>query len=47
MCLHQKWLQQGLFYRVCSGPFSTRTEAENAMNQLQAYSLLKPIIVAR
>lgn len=37
----------GLFYRLHSGPFATREEAQTAAQRLQANSDIKPVVVQR
>lgn len=54
--LAQKWastlpaievVQYGVFYRLYSGPFATRNDADNAAQQVQDAGLSKPLVVQR
>ncbi|HJV53482.1 MAG TPA: septal ring lytic transglycosylase RlpA family protein [Noviherbaspirillum sp.] len=40
-------VEYGLFYRLYSGPFATRTEAAAAAQQLQEKGSIKPLVVQR
>lgn len=54
--LAQKWastlpaievVEYGVFYRLYSGPFATRNDADNAAQQVQNAGLSKPLVVQR
>ncbi len=54
--LAQKWastlpaievVEYGVFYRLYSGPFATRNDADNAAQQVQDAGLSKPLVVQR